>query len=98
MVVSDLTWIFPTTPSRGPAAVAHLPLRAAAVAPSRLSKREVTVLQLVAMGRSNKEIAVELGISHKTVRNHMSAVFIKSGASNRTEAVLYALRSGFLEI
>lgn len=98
MVASGLTLDLLTTPSRGPAAVAHLPLRAAAVSPSRLSRREVAVLRLVAMGRSNKEIAVELGISHKTVRNHMSAVFFKSGVNNRTEAVLYALRSGFFRV
>lgn len=56
------------------------------------------MLRLVAMGRSNKEIAIELGISDKTVRNHMSAVFFKSGASNRTQAVLHAMRSGFFTL
>jgi DNA-binding NarL/FixJ family response regulator len=73
------------------------------VAPSipatrKLANREVAVLQLVATGRTNKEIATELGISHSTVCNHMSAVFFKLGVGNRTQAVLYAVRSGLFSV
>lgn len=59
-----------------------------------LSNREVVVLQGVAAGLSNKQIARRLAISERTVRNHLSHVYGKVGASNRTEAVIHALRSG----
>jgi len=59
-----------------------------------LSHRELHVLKQVACGLSNKQIAGKLGISHKTVRNHLSEVFKKLDASNRTEAVMNAVRDG----
>ena len=86
-----------TTPSQGPAAAAHLPLRTAAESPTgvrKLANREIAVLRLVATGLSNKAIANQLGITQKTVRNHMSAVFFKLGVSNRTAAALYMLSAG----
>jgi DNA-binding NarL/FixJ family response regulator len=61
-----------------------------------ISKRELLVLQQVAAGRSNKQIARLLEISQKTVRNHMSRIFHKLGARNRTEAVMNAMRLGLL--
>lgn len=61
-----------------------------------LSEREVGVLKEVASGLSNKQIARRLGISEKTVRNHLSRVFSKLRAANRTEAVLSAMRLGLL--
>jgi DNA-binding NarL/FixJ family response regulator len=70
-----------------------------AVALSRraeISKRELLVLQQVAAGRSNKQIAKLLEISQKTVRNHMSRIFHKLGAGNRTQAVMTAMRQGLL--
>lgn len=63
-----------------------------------LSRRELNVLRQVASGLSNKQIAFRLGISDKTVRNHMSKVFTKLGAKNRTEAVMNAIRAGLLLI
>lgn len=63
-----------------------------------LSGREVNVLKQVAVGLSNKQIASELGISQKTVRNHLSRIFAKLGAGNRTEAVIHAMRVGLLTI
>jgi len=60
----------------------------------RLSSREVHVLAQVAAGMSNKQIAKLLGISQKTVRNHLSRIFGKLSASNRTEAVMHAMRMG----
>jgi DNA-binding NarL/FixJ family response regulator len=65
-------------------------------APADLSEREVHVLKEVASGLSNKQIAHRLGISEKTVRNHLSRVFNKLRAANRTEAVLNAMRVGLL--
>jgi ATP/maltotriose-dependent transcriptional regulator MalT len=62
--------------------------------PSGLSDREVEVLRNVASGRSNKEIAADLGISEHTVARHMSNIFAKIGVSSRTSAVAYALRHG----
>ena len=68
-------------------------------APARkpdVSKRELSVLSYVAAGRSNKQIGSLLGISQKTVRNHLSRIFHKLGASNRTEAVMNAMRLGLI--
>lgn len=59
-----------------------------------LSSRETFVLREVAVGLSNKQIARRLGISEKTVRNHLSRVFSKLRATNRTEAVMNAIRVG----
>jgi ATP/maltotriose-dependent transcriptional regulator MalT len=62
--------------------------------PDGLSEREVEVLRLIAAGRSNKQIADELVISLNTVTHHVSNIFDKSGAANRTEAAAYAHRTG----
>jgi DNA-binding NarL/FixJ family response regulator len=61
---------------------------------AQLSLRELHVLNHVAGGLSNKQVARRLGISEKTVRNHLSRVFNKLGATNRTEAVMNAMRAG----
>jgi DNA-binding NarL/FixJ family response regulator len=63
-----------------------------------LSEHELRVLREVAAGLSNKEIARRLGISHSTVRNHLSRVFGKLGVSNRTGAVLKAIGRGVLSV
>jgi DNA-binding NarL/FixJ family response regulator len=63
-----------------------------------LSEREVQVLRHVASGMSNKEIARLLAISRPTVRNHLSHVFRKLQASNRTQAVINAMRTGLLVV
>ena len=63
---------------------------------AKLSLRELHVLNQVADGLSNKQIARRLGISEKTVRNHLSRVFNKLGATNRTEAVVHAMRAGLV--
>ena len=59
-----------------------------------LSEREREILTLVAHGHANKVIALRLGISHKTVRNTLSAACRKIGATDRTQAALWAQRSG----
>ncbi len=63
----------------------------AAPAPD-LTPREREVLQLVGRGLANKRIALELGISEKTVKNHVSRLLAKLGVSDRTQAALYAAR------
>ena len=63
---------------------------------SELTKQECKVLALVAEGQRNAAIARELCLSIRTVENHLYHVFDKLGVSSRTEAALYALRSGLL--
>ena len=61
-----------------------------------LSAREAQVLALLAQGSASKEIARRLGISERTVKAHITAIFNKLGASSRAEAVAIALRNGLL--
>lgn len=65
-------------------------LRRAPSLPDGLTGREVEVLALVAAGRSNREIAETLVISHKTVARHLSNIFVKCGLSTRAAATAYA--------
>jgi DNA-binding NarL/FixJ family response regulator len=62
----------------------------------RLTHRELEVLELMAEGRENSEIASELSISVETVKNHVSSVLAKLEAVNRTEAAVQAVRRGLL--
>ena len=64
----------------------------------QLTKREMEVLKLAARGMTNREIASGLTISARTVQVHLSNVFSKLGVGSRTEAVLYALRQGWLTL
>jgi DNA-binding NarL/FixJ family response regulator len=64
--------------------------------PEKLTERETDVLRLVALGRSNKEIALELTIGEKTVKTHVSSVLAKLGVPSRTQAALYAVRIGLV--
>ncbi len=63
-----------------------------------ISAREMEVLNLVARGRSNKEIALELFVSEGTVKAHTSHIMSKLGMERRTELVRYALTSGLVEV
>ena len=62
----------------------------------RLTRRELEVLGLIANGRSNKRIALELGISEKTVKTHVGHMLAKLGVSDRTQAALLAVREGLV--
>jgi two-component system response regulator DegU len=59
-----------------------------------LTPREREVLQCIAQGMSNKEIAVSLYISQKTVKNHISSIFRKLDLTDRTQAAVYAIKQG----
>jgi DNA-binding NarL/FixJ family response regulator len=63
-----------------------------------LSSREMDVLEHVTRGMSNKEIAISLGISHQTVKNHVTAILRKLGVDDRTQAAVYALRRGWIRL
>jgi len=63
-----------------------------------LSPREMEILQFVTRGMSNKEIAVRLGISHQTVKNHMTSILHKLDVEDRTQAAVYALRHGWVRL
>lgn len=58
--------------------------------------REIEVLQLTGRGISNREIALELDISVRAVKGHLVSIFSKIGASSRTEAVVYAIKRGWI--
>ncbi len=68
------------------------------VAPTALSEREREVLQLIARGKANKEIAAELTIGEKTVKTHVSSILNKLGVQSRTQAALYAAQSGLVPL
>ena len=63
-----------------------------------LSSREMEVLSCVTKGMSNKEIALRLGISHQTVKNHVTSILRKLGVEDRTQAAVYALRRGWVRL
>jgi len=66
--------------------------------PMPLSTRELAVLDCVAQGLSNREIADELFVSEQTVKNHMTSVLRKLNATDRVGAILHAVRQGWMEV
>jgi DNA-binding NarL/FixJ family response regulator len=68
------------------------------IALDQLTEREVEVLKLAAKGMSNREIAEELIISVRTVQTHLTNIFNKMGVGSRTEAVVHALRRGWIAL
>lgn len=63
-----------------------------------LTEREITVLRLVADGKTNKEIANTLDLSEKTVKNHVRNIFHKLQVYDRTQAAILAIRKGLIEL
>jgi DNA-binding CsgD family transcriptional regulator len=74
-----------------------IPPQAVQTYPDDLSAREVEVLRLLAVGKSNRDIADALFISLSTVATHVSNILRKARAANRTEAAAYARRQGLVE-
>jgi DNA-binding NarL/FixJ family response regulator len=67
-------------------------------AEAELTTREVEVLRLVGAGAANKEIALQLGISERTARTHVSNILGKLGLASRTQAALWAVREGVVQV
>ncbi len=65
---------------------------------SPLTPREMEILKYIGQGFLNKQIAVELGISEQTIKNHVTSILRKLNANARTEAVVLALRQGLISI
>jgi DNA-binding NarL/FixJ family response regulator len=65
---------------------------------SELTTRELDVLRLVAAGKPNKQIAADLDISERTARTHVSRILRKLHLSSRTQAALWAVREGLVEV
>ncbi len=63
-----------------------------------LTEREITVLRLVADGKTNKEIANSLGLSEKTVKNHVRNIFHKLQVYDRTQAAILGIRKGIIDL
>ena len=63
-----------------------------------LSPREVEILDNIAQGMTNKQVAYTLGISEQTVKNHMSSILRKLSVNDRTQAVVYAMRQGWIKL
>lgn len=74
--------------------VASSAARPASLIADKLSERERDVLRLLARGLTNSEIARQLHLSEGTVRNHISAIFLKLGVSDRTQAAIIAIQHG----
>jgi DNA-binding NarL/FixJ family response regulator len=65
---------------------------------AELTTRELEILRLLGAGKSNKEIAAELQISERTARTHVSNILGKLGLTSRTQAALWAVREGLVEV
>jgi two-component system response regulator DegU len=65
---------------------------------SPLTARETEILQYIAQGYLNKQIAAELGISEQTIKNHVTSILRKLNANARTEAVVVAIKQGLIKI
>ena len=82
-----LTWVREGHADRAPEAPS---------AAAELSEREVDVLRLLAEGKGNQEIADQLFISPKTVKNHIASILVKLQIENRIQAAVYAVKSGIV--
>ena len=74
------------------------PDEAAAAEEMPLSERELRILNLIAEGQSNREVAAQLGVSEQTVKNAVSSILRKLAVNDRTQAVIAALRAGWINL
>ena len=82
----------------GPTIATRLMERVGSTAPDGLSAREIEVLELVARGASNKEIAASLHISVATAKSHLMHIYDKLGVTDRTAAVTTAIEKGVIRL
>jgi len=68
------------------------------VTDEQLTERELSVLELIALGRANKEAAAELGLAEETIKAHLKNIFLKLDVNDRTRAVTVAMERGILEV
>ena len=66
--------------------------------PEALTARETDVLRLLAEGKTNRQIGADLGVGENTVRTHVSSILAKLGVQSRTQAALYAARTGLAKL
>jgi two-component system, NarL family, response regulator LiaR len=66
--------------------------------PEELTERETEILELLARGEANKQIASSLYLSEKTVKAHVSSILMKLGVQSRTQAALHAVRTGLVSV
>ncbi len=90
-VAGGVSYVDPRTDERPPA-----PVKRREPTSERLSPRERDVLRLLAQGYANRDIATELNVAHKTVKNHVSSILSKLQTTSRTQAVIHALRRGIV--
>ena len=88
----------PGRTASGAATATARPTATEQVVDSPLTKREREILQLVADGHSTTEIARELFISAKTVKNHLASIYAKLDSRDRTQAVLSGMRLGIVQL
>jgi len=79
-------------------ALQQKPSEEAAAFMAQLTSREIEVLNYMAQGYLNKQIAFELGISESTIKSHVSAILSKLDANDRTEAVVIAIKHGLISV
>ncbi len=70
--------------------------KAEAPIPSVLTRRETEILDYVARGYMNKQIAIQLGLSEQTIKNHLSSILRKLDVNDRTQAVVLAIQNGWI--
>jgi DNA-binding NarL/FixJ family response regulator len=91
IIAPDLAQKMLNTFESGRSGTSHL-------APPPLTERELEVIRALAQGMSDRQIAQSLGISEKTVRNHTSNIYRKLHIFDRTQAVIYAVREGVIDV
>jgi DNA-binding NarL/FixJ family response regulator len=91
------TFVDPSVAGKLLSDVAHRTVSTNTTIADTLSQREREILRLLAKGLSNTEIGRQLILSEGTVRNYVSAVFVKLGVTDRTQAAVIALRHGLAE-
>jgi DNA-binding NarL/FixJ family response regulator len=99
-LINDKVFARPTVASRVLKEFRELAVYGQEAAPifAPLSPREVEILDNIAKGMTNKQVAYALSISEQTVKNHMSSILRKLSVNDRTQAVVYAMKQGWIRI